>query len=50
MTDEEKQKLTKRYRRIALLVGMMLGLVCHALPPDYRGPCDTIARICRGGL
>jgi hypothetical protein len=50
MTDEEKKKIDKRRRRIALLVGVVLALICHALPPDYRGPCETIAHICRGGL
>jgi hypothetical protein len=51
MTDEEKKKAReKKYKRIAIVVGMVLALVCKSLPPDYQVVCDTIAQVCRGGI
>lgn len=49
MSDEPK-KLTARQKRAALIVGVVLGIICHALPPHLAGPCQTILRICTGGL
>lgn len=46
----EKKSLTKKQKRIAALVGVALGLICHALPPDYQGPCKTLIQVCTGGF
>lgn len=46
MTDEEKKKWYKR----AALFGLLLGLVCHALPPGYKAPCELLSKLCTGGL
>ncbi len=46
MTDEARKKLYKR----AAQVGLVLAFVCHFLPPDYRVVCETVARVCSGGL
>lgn len=35
--------------RRAAAVGALLAVVCHCLPPHYRTPCSTVARICKGG-
>lgn len=48
--SDEKKKLTKKQKRIAVLVGVALGLLCHALPHEYQGPCTTVLKICTGGL
>lgn len=29
----------------AALIGVVLGLVCQSLPPDYRTLCTAVARI-----
>lgn len=50
MTDEEKKAREKKMRRIALIVGVVLALICKSLPPEYQTPCETLASICRGGF
>lgn len=40
------KQLTKRHKRIAALAGIVLGLLCHALPPEYQGPCRAILHVC----
>jgi hypothetical protein len=45
MTDEERKKW---YRRAAI-AGIVIGLLCHCLPPEYRAACETVSRICTGG-
>lgn len=47
---EEKKALTRKQKRIVMLVGAVLALVCHALPPEYQGPCTTVLKICTGGF
>lgn len=44
------KKLTQKQKRIAALVGVVLGLVCHALPHEYQGPCRALIQVCTGGL
>lgn len=34
---------------IAVLVGVLLALLCRALPASYQTPCETIVNICTGG-
>ena len=38
-----------RTKKIAAIVGVVLALVCQALPADYQKPCQTIAHLCTGG-
>lgn len=33
----------------AALIGMLLGLVCHFLPPQYQAICGKIAQLCYAG-
>lgn len=50
---ETKAMLTKRQRKhvaIAGVLGAILGLICHALPPEYQVACHTVLKICTGGL
>jgi hypothetical protein len=42
-----KQRLNRRY---VILAGILLALVCKALPPAYQAPCATIVNLCTGGL
>lgn len=34
----------------AALIGAVLALLCRALPPEYQGPCETVLKLCTGGL
>ena len=45
---ERKRKLKKAAK--AALIGAVLALVCRVLPADYRGPCETVIKICSGGF
>lgn len=29
----------------AMILGLFLGLVCHALPVEYRAMCDAVAQV-----
>lgn len=40
----------KRRARRAALFGIALGLLCSALPHDYREACRAVASICTGGI
>lgn len=53
MTVETKAMIKKRQRKHAAagaVLGALLGLICHALPPEYQTACHTILKICTGGL
>lgn len=55
MTDEpdktDKSKLDlKKWRKRAVLAGIVLAVVCKSLPEDYRAICDALATFCTGGL
>ena len=39
-----------RWRRRAVLAGIVLAIVCKFLPVDYRGPCQAVASLCTGGF
>jgi hypothetical protein len=43
--DEGKADRRKRAVRRAALIGIVLALACHFLPPDYQAVCATVARI-----
>lgn len=47
MTEKDKLRLAK-WRRYALVLGIVLGIVCHSLPEAYQGPCHQVANICTG--
>lgn len=52
-TVETRAMIKKRQRKHAaagVVLGVVLGLICHALPPDYRVACETVLKICTGGL
>ncbi len=54
MSEIETKEMARR-RKVhkavkAALLGAVLALVCRALPPDYQGPCETVVKICTGGL
>lgn len=48
MHREELVAKLKKVARIAAIVGGVLGLLCHFMPPQYRVVCQTIADVCRG--
>lgn len=52
MKPDEKALARRKTRQriIAALVGVVLGLTCQALPPDYQKPCQAIIQLCTGGL
>jgi hypothetical protein len=37
----------KRLSKFAVKLGIVLAIVCHALPPRYRAPCDHLKALCR---
>ena len=41
---------TKKTARRGVIVGAILAIVCHIVPPDYRALCDAVATICSGGM
>lgn len=43
-----RQKLKKAAR--AAILGAVLALICRALPPEYQTPCETVIKLCTGGL
>jgi hypothetical protein len=44
-------KALQRKRAVkALLLGAILALACRALPHAYQVPCETLVKLCTGGL
>lgn len=37
----------KRLWRHAALIGAVVAVVCHLVPPHYRVACDALASLCR---
>lgn len=53
MTVETKSIVRKRQMKKAAkaaIIGAVLALLCRALPPEYQGPCETVIKLCTGGL
>jgi hypothetical protein len=56
MSDEQRPSIATdvaRLKRIAgwaAAFGAVLALICGALPPHWRAPCQALASLCRGGL
>lgn len=46
---ERKPVCTRRGAKRAIVVGIGLALLCHALPPQHRELCHQLATICTGG-
>lgn len=52
MTAEKLKAASQRAvkpMKWAALVGAVLALACHLVPPDYRAVCEVLASICTGG-
>lgn len=52
-TPETKAMIRRRKRKMKIasaVIGAVLALVCRALPPEYQGPCETVLKLCTGGL
>lgn len=49
MTDDEKRRLRRRARYYAM-AGVLAGLLCNLLPPEYQAACHALANICTGGI
>lgn len=45
----ERRRKMKRAAKTAL-IGALLALLCRALPAEYQAPCETIVKLCTGGL
>lgn len=41
---------TRKHAAAGAVLGVILGLICHALPPSYQVACHTVMKICTGGL
>lgn len=39
-----------KWRRRAVLAGIVLAIVCKFLPVDYRGPCQAVVSLCTGAF
>lgn len=39
----------KKLAKHAALIGVVLGLLCHVLPPSYRPICETLRSLCTVG-
>lgn len=39
----------KRLYKHAAVIGFIVALICHFLPPDYRVVCDAVKQLCQGG-
>ena len=35
----------KRIARISALVGVVLAIVCHVVPPKYQAACNLVAQL-----
>lgn len=50
LPDLDDAEARRKWRRRMVILGALLGLLCRCLPPDYAGPCETLANLCSGGL
>ena len=51
-TPEEIRAARRRLMKYAAVIGVLLGLVCNSLPPQYQALCNTVSSIassCGGG-
>lgn len=47
---EEGPKPFKKYRKAALIVGAVIAIACHFVPPQYKAACEALAAVCTGGI
>jgi hypothetical protein len=47
---ETGPKPFKKYRRIALIAGAVIAVVCHFVPPEYKAVCKALSAVCTGGI
>jgi len=40
-----KKAKARRAMRIAAVAGMVLGLSCKLLPPEYHPPCEALSQV-----
>jgi hypothetical protein len=36
----------RRLYKHAAVIGFLIGLVCHLLPPEHRAVCEALAQLC----
>lgn len=40
----------KKYRKYAIIAGVVLAIVCHFVPVEYKTACNAIVAACRQGF
>lgn len=48
MADEQPPKTN--WRKRAVIAGIVIALVCKALPHDYQAVCQAVSTLCTGGF
>ncbi len=43
-------KEVKKAAKWGAVLGFVLSLLCQYAPPDYRVACETVVKLCTGGL
>lgn len=46
----ERVARAKKFRKYAIIAGVLLAMICRSLPHEYQAPCQVLARLCTGGL
>lgn len=46
LTDEQRRAALKKWRRRAVIAGVVLAVACRSLPKDYQVPCRALASLC----
>lgn len=49
MSVPSLKKDLKRLFKWSSVLGFVLGLVCHAVPPEYQAACHAIISACNAG-
>lgn len=49
-TTKDETPDNRRWRRRAIVAGILLAIVCKTLPHDYQTPCEALAKICTAGV
>lgn len=45
-----EQTSLAKWRKRAVLAGVIVALICKALPHDYQAVCQAVSTLCSGGL
>ena len=43
--DKQARARSRRLMKIGAAAGVLLGLVCHCLPPRYQAACNTVSQV-----